>query len=325
MLGAALALVSAIFFGMNSATVRRGVLKSTVLQAMAITVPLGIPIFAVFAWFMGGYQAVMSWEMSAWNWMALAGVTHFVVGRYGNYRATQALGATLSTPVQQLSILVALILAFVFLGETVNVLNVIGIVLVTFGPMLLVKRRGSVAKSGKAKGFEPELGPGMFWGAICALGYGASPLFVTLGLGAMPSYADGAIGLLISYCAATIVVLAWLWMVGGRAYMANLDKASMYWFMLSTVLVALSQMFRYLALTVAPVTVVVPIQRLSVVFRLFFNAAINREHEVFDRGIIFSIVLSVVGAVALTMDSVTLLSFMGLGAEQMQLLVTPLF
>ena len=102
MFGAILAFASAAFFGLNNATVRRGVLKSTVLQGMAITVPLGVPIFAAFALAMGGFQAMAAWPVaSLWMWMTLAGVVHFVVGRYGNYRATQALGATLSTPIQQ--------------------------------------------------------------------------------------------------------------------------------------------------------------------------------------------------------------------------------
>ena len=43
MLGALLALASAATFGLNNAAVRRGVLTATVLQGMAITVPMGLP------------------------------------------------------------------------------------------------------------------------------------------------------------------------------------------------------------------------------------------------------------------------------------------
>ncbi len=174
MIGPSLALASAAFFGLNNATVRRGVIKSTVMQGMAITVPLGIPIFAGFALALGGFEAVKSWEVSAWVWMAAAGVTHFVIGRYGNYRATQALGGTLSTPIQQLSILVSLFLAFIFLEETLNTVNVLGLLLVMMGPMLVIRRRSTVTKAGKAKG-EPEFGAGILWGCVCAVGYGASP------------------------------------------------------------------------------------------------------------------------------------------------------
>ena len=84
-------------------------------------------------------------------------------------------------------------------------------------------------------------------------------------------------------------------------------------------------MFRYLALSVAPVTVVVPIQRLSVVFRVLFNAMINRDHEVLDRGVIFSIVLAVIGSVALTADSEFLVSHAGFDPREVRFLIAPLF
>ena len=308
MLGALLAFASAAFFGMNNATVRRGVLKSTVLQGMAITVPLGVPIFAVFALFMGGYAAMANWSLASWLWMMLAGVVHFVIGRYGNYRATQALGATLSTPIQQFSILIALLLAFLFLDETINVVNLIGILLVVVGPMVVAGRRKASAKAAKSKGFEPEYLPGFFWGFVCALGYGTSPLLISLGLGAGGGIADSAAGVLVSYVAATVVVLIMVIVVGGRSYMAGIDISSGKWFLISAILVAFSQLFRYLALAVAPVSVVVPIQRLSVVFRLVFNGMINRDHEVMDVWVVVSILLAVLGVIALSLDTDILLS-----------------
>lgn len=322
MLGALLAFASAAFFGLNSAMVRRGVRNSTVLHGMAITVPLGIPLFAVLAWPMGGFAAMAEWQAPTWVWMTLAGVVHFFIGRYGNYRAIQALGATLSTPVQQVSILVALLLAFVFLDETVNAVNLLGIALVVFGPMVVVRRREASTRMARAKGFEPQYGAGLFWGAVCAFGYGVSPLFIALGIG------EGGIpasigGLLVSYAAAALAVIAWVIASGGRAYMAGLDRASLGWILCSALFVALSQLFRYVALAVAPVSVVTPIQRLSVVFRLLFNAALNRDHEVFDRWVVASILLSVVGAVALAADTRVLLGWAGL--DRLAWLAAPLF
>ncbi|MGR3495971.1 EamA family transporter [Citreimonas sp.] len=323
MFGALLAFASAAFFGLNNATVRRGVLKSTVLQGMAITVPLGVPIFLGFALLMGGFQAMAGWQIDSWLWMALAGVVHFVIGRYGNYRATQTLGATLSTPVQQLSILISLVLAFIFLGETVNTVNVLGIALVIVGPMVMMRRRKATTAAGRAKGFEPQYLPGTLWGMVCALGYGASPLFIALGIGD-GGLADSVAGVLVSYVAATLVVGLLVLLAGGRGYMTGLDTGSRGWFLASTVFVAFSQLFRYLALAVAPVAVVVPIQRLSVVFRMIFNALINREHEVFDAWVIVSIILAVFGAVALAGDTEIMLGWLGVPHATIAWLSAPL-
>jgi uncharacterized membrane protein len=109
-----------------------------------------------------------------------------------------------------------------------------------------------------------------------------------------------------------------LWVIAARqtSDVLKLDRGARGWFLLSALFVALSQFFRYVALAVAPVTVVVPIQRLSVVFRLIFNAILNREHEIFDRWIVGSILLSVVGAVALAGDTPTLLAWLGLDRQQ---------
>lgn len=324
MLGAALALASAACFGLNNATVRRGVIKATVLQGMAITVPLGVPIFVSFAFFMGGFDALQSWQLSSWVWMALAGIVHFVLGRYGNYRATQALGATLSTPVQQLSILIAMILALLFLGEHINGLNLLGIVLIMGGPAMLVRRRKTVAAAASSKNFEPQFASGIAWGAVCTLGYGTSPLLIRLGLGGSSSMADGVAGVLVSYAAATAVVAVLVVLAGGRAYMAHLDKNSGRWFLISSIFVALSQLLRYLAFTVAPVTVVVPIQRLSVVFRILFNAVLNRDYEVFDYWVMLSIFLALLGTTLLSVDSGFVLSLLSAPAELTVALVKPL-
>ena len=321
MLGALLSLASAAFFGLNNATLRRGVITGSVLQAMAVTVPFGVPFFVVLAAVMGGFTAMASWGVAPWMWMVLAGLVHFVIGRYGNYKATQLLGATLSTPIQQLSIIVALVLALVFLDETLNLVKLAGIALVMVGPMTVV--RSKPAKAG-AQAFQPQYGPGLFWGAVCAVGYGVSPLFVALGIGE-GGVADSVAGVLVSYAAATVVVVLWLMAAGGRDVMAGLDRATLGWFLLSALFVALSQLFRYVALALAPVSVVTPIQRLSVVFRILFNAGLNREHEVLDRRVLFAILLSVLGAVCLAGDTRTVLSALGLPEGAIGPMADPLF
>jgi uncharacterized membrane protein len=226
--------------------------------------------------------------------------------------------------VQQLSILVALILALAFLGETVNAVNLLGIALVMIGPMMVVRRRHASTAAGRLKGFEPQYGPGMFWGAVAAFGYGTSPLFIALGIGE-GGIADSIGGLLVSYTAAGAVVIAWIIAVGGRSYLATLDREPAGWFLLSALFVGLSQLFRYVALAIAPVTVVTPIQRLSVVFRLIFNALINRDHEVFDNRVVATILLSVVGAVALAGETGALLGWLRVPEPLAAHLAAPLF
>jgi drug/metabolite transporter (DMT)-like permease len=302
LLGALLALASAATFGLNNAAIRRGVLTGSVLHAMAITVPLGVPLFALACLPFGGLQALGEMSAPGWAWMALAGVIHFVIGRYGNYRATHALGATLSSPIQQLSVPVALVLALVFLDEVMTPLRLAGFVLVMAGPLVAVRNRDSNEKSNDT-GFQPRYGEGILWGGVAAFGYGSSPLFIVKGLGTDGGLVDSLAGGFISYSAATIVIVVLILFAGGIAFLRVLDRTAGKWFLASGVFVFLSQMFRYMALAVAPVSVVVPIQRLSVVFRVIFSWMINRDHEVFGVTVLTGIAMSLVGAIALTLSA----------------------
>ena len=65
----------------------------------------------------------------------------------------------------------------------------------------------------------------------------------------------------------------------------------------------MSHLFRYMALAIAPVSVVSPIQRLSMIFRLYLSAWINPHHEVFGGRIIAGTLISLLGAITLSLSA----------------------
>jgi uncharacterized membrane protein len=119
--------------------------------------------------------------------------------------------------------------------------------------------------------------------------------------------------LFFSYVWAAACVLAMASFSRESVGLRTMSKSGLNWFMVSGTMIAISQIFRYGALAYAPVAVVVPIQRLSIIFRLGFNILINRDYERFDLSIIIGIVLSVIGAAALGMDTETALNWLDLG------------
>ncbi len=135
---------------------------------------------------------------------------------------------------------------------------------------------------------------------VGAVAYGVCPLMIVKGLGSDSTLTDGIAGGLISYAAAAIVILVAVLAAGGRSFMGQLDRTAGKWFLLSTVLIFLSQMLRYIALTIAPISVVVPIQRTSIVFRVIFSWIFNREHEVFGSRLLVGIAMSLIGASVLS-------------------------
>ena len=293
-------------FAAESATVRRGVLTSSVTQAMSITVPLGLPVFFVVALLSGWLGLVFGFSPEAVVWLALAGIVHFVWGRYCNYRATKAMGANLAAPVQQCSILVTLALAIYVLGEYLTPLRVFGIALVILGPALAYERKekkepvaAATIELNPHKVFQPKYAEGYFFGFLSTTGYGISPILVRLALeskGLEYSIAGG----LISYIAATAAFALMLLWPGQWRHVRSLDRSAGRWFVVSGLCVCVAQMLRYMALSVAPVAVVAPIQRLSLVFRFYFARLINPQHEVFGGRVIVATIASLVGAVALS-------------------------
>ena len=307
MLGVFFALLSAASFALESATVRRGVLTGSVAQALSITIPLGVPIFFVAAAAFGYLGTVLAFPAEAVLWLSLAGVLHFVWGRYCNYRASKAMGANLVAPVQQCSLLVTLALAIWVLGEHLTVLRVLGIALVVLGPALAYDRAETerpepAAATGRSAAFQPKYAEGYFFGLMSATGYGVSPILVRLALesrGLEFSLAGG----LISYLAATAAFALILLIPGQLRHVRSIDPVARKWFVVSGLFVCCAQMLRYMALAVAPVSVVTPIQRLSVVFRFYVARLINPQHEVFGGRVIIATVVSLVGALALSVST----------------------
>jgi drug/metabolite transporter (DMT)-like permease len=88
----------------------------------------------------GSFASILDFSTLAIVYLALAGVVHFVWGRYCNYRAVKAMGVNLVAPVQQTNLLVTLALAIWILGEHLTPLRVLGIALVVLGPAMAHER-----------------------------------------------------------------------------------------------------------------------------------------------------------------------------------------
>jgi len=318
-LGGLFALLAAFTFAFNNASARRGVLTGSIVQAMAITVPIGVPIFCLAAAFAGTLTAIFDFSAEALYALAIAGIVHFVWGRYCNYRATRAMGANLVGPIQQLSLVITLVLAIWILGETLTPLRVVGILLVVLGPLLTM--RGDAEKrtrpvratdqaetpvekleTGRPAAFQINYAEGATFSLLSTLGYGTSPILVRYGLESKDLGMSLAAGV-ISYGAATLVVLPFLLWPSRVRHIATMKAESAKWFTVSGVMVCVSQIFLYLGYAVAPVSVISPIQRLSIVFRIYFGRLLNPQHEVFGGKLYLGTAISLLGALALSVST----------------------
>ncbi len=319
LLGVALSLLAAATFGLNNAAVRRGVLTGSVAQGVAISVPLGVPIFLIAALPFGFAGALFSLSWQSMALLAAAGFVHFVWGRYCNYRAIQAMGANLVGPVQQTSLLITLALGVTILHESLTPLRIVGIALVVLSPAVMLQGRKHDEKravEAKAKGsntpmFEPRYTEGYVYALLSSTGYGSSGILIRAAL-EDDSLTASLAGGFISYLGATIVLAFFICTPKQITHILSTQRRAALWFAISGFFVCLSQMFRYMALTVAPVTVVTPIQQTTFVFRLAFGKFLNPEYEVINAWVVWGIILAVVGALALSISTDLVLDYVPL-------------
>jgi drug/metabolite transporter (DMT)-like permease len=308
MLGALLALMAAASFGFNAVSARRGVLTGSVFQGLAITVPIGLPMFLIPAMVTGGVWEMGSMSPLQWFYFSAAGIVHFVVARYCNFRAVQAIGANLASAIIQPQIMVTLVLALLFLDERLTVLKMIGIAFAFGGAATTLYGRGR--KSTLELKFTPRYFEGYVFGLICACGYGVSPILIRA---ATSDVGQVIVGGLISYLASTVVVVGILLTSRRRLReVLNTNREAGKWFVTTGIAVNISQFLRYVALSIAPVVVVAPIIQLAGVFQLIFAWFINRDYEVFDLRTVAGILLAFSGAVLLAIDGDTFANTLGL-------------
>jgi drug/metabolite transporter (DMT)-like permease len=298
-LGGAFALIAAVTFAWTNAAVRRGVVTGTAVQATTLSIPIGVPLFFVALLLSG--QPARLWELPVRSVVVfvIVGINHFIIGRYCNYRSLAAVGTNLAGPVLQFSLIVSLVLAIVFLGEYLTPLKVLGIILILVGPALVSRDRSRFAAGVEAPAFTPRLAEGYVFAFLASICFGASPVlvrYVARDQGVAVSLAGGVLG---SAAATAVIAILLLWPDHWRQVRAVDPKAAR-WFVSSGILVYLSQVFAYMAVAVAPVTLTAPILALANVFRIHLSRWLNPEHEVFGPDVIWATAISFVGVLALS-------------------------
>lgn len=322
MLGAFFAVLSALTFALNNATMRRGVLSGSVGQAMLLTLPIGAVLSIVAVLAIGAWPALARFETDQLGWLAVAGLIHFVIGRYGNYRATKAIGANLVSPIQETSLVWSIGLAVLVMGEVLSWQAVAGILLISLGPMVALRRSRTgpapvpdvPAAPPPAQAFTPQYLEGYTFAIISSISYGVTPVMIANAMPAGAGLAEGMVANAVSYCAAALALLLVFLIPGRWSAMTRIEPVALRWFTYTGLLVGVSHMMRYMALAIAPVSVVTPVQRTAIIFRLVFARLINPQHEIFGGGIVAAAACSLAGVILLTVKTATLAQFLPIPA-----------
>ncbi len=307
MLGALLSLVSAFSFSVNSIFVRRGMAGAgaTASQGAFITVLMGVPLGLLAVAITGQLFRFGEISASSYLLLAAAGVVHFGIGRYCNYRAIGAIGASRAVTVQAVAIPYSVLMAVVLLGEQPTTLMLAGIALVLLGPAVMVERRRGEQSAARASAPELEvrLLEGYVFAVFAALAYGTSPLLIRAAL--EDATRTAAIGTFVAYVGASAVLMASLALPGQRQLIGTMNVRYFRLFGGAGVSVFLAQLFRFFALSLADVTVVNPLQRMTGVFTLVLTYLVNRSLERLDWRVVAGVMVSFVGSALIVYGAAT--------------------
>ena len=138
MLGVVLAITAAACWSISAVLARLGMQSGirpstgTFISMISSLLLLGVLAIAI------NFDAVVNLLPLALLWFGLIGITNYVMGRQFNYLAINYIGVTKATPLFASAPVFAMILAVIFLGESVNPPIIIGTLTITGGLYLVV-------------------------------------------------------------------------------------------------------------------------------------------------------------------------------------------
>ncbi len=224
---------------------------------------------------------------------AIVGIVHYAIGRQLSYLAVKNIGANASSPLLASSVLYSMVFAVLFLQETVTFLIGIGTALILTGVLILEIRSSVLKRHGKYK-------TGYLAAIFTAAIFGLTPVAISFGLSIYDYYFAAVF---ISYASATI---AYTLTSNTHKIFKGIVKtpsATMTFYIISSIFASGAQLFRFAALSFAPVVLVAPILSTNPIFTIIMTRLVAKDVEVFKLRIIVSMIIVVIGSVLVTVSA----------------------
>ena len=172
------------------------------------------------------------------------------------------------TPVDKSSVVLTMLLAFIFLGEEISALKVVCMVLIGAGTMLMIEKKKADVQTDKTGGLVWLLyafGSAFFASLTSILG--------KVGIEGVESNLGTAIRIIV------VLIMAWLVVAvtGKMSDVKKIDRTSWIFLILSGFATGGSWLCYYRALQTGPASVVVPVDKLSIVVTIVFSYIVFRE------------------------------------------------
>ncbi len=204
------------------------------------------------------------------------------------FRALQLGDVNKVAPIDKSSTVLTILLAFLFLGEPISLPQILGVLGIGIGTLLMISKKKWTRRSPKAKSW-------LLFALLSAVFASLTSIFGKMGVENVESNLGTAIR--------TIVVLAMAWamvfVTGEQKDLGKIDRKSAFFLLLSGITTGLSWLCYYRALQDGLASVVVPIDKLSILVTIVFSGLVLKEKLSRKAGMGLALILAGTGAMLL--------------------------
>ena len=255
---------SALFAGLTAVLAKIGIenVNSTLATAVRTAVVL------VFSWLMvfivGSQDGIGSISARTLLFLVLSGLATGA-SWLCYFRALQLGDVNKVAPIDKSSTVLTILLAFILLGEPISLPQVAGVVCIGAGTLMMIARtqEGGVVKSSRW----------LIYALLSAVFASLTSIFGKIGVEDVESNLGTAIR------TAVVLVMAWLmvFITGEQKGIRLISRRSWLFLILSGLATGASWLCYYPALQDGPASVVVPIDKLSILVTIIFSGVVLKE------------------------------------------------
>lgn len=260
---------SAFFAGLTSILAKCGIKKADSNVATAIRTI----VVLIFSWIMvfvvGAQGQIMDVSVKTWIFLILSGIATGA-SWLCYFRALQIGDVNRVVPIDKSSTILTIILAFIFFREEISALKLVCVVLITIGTyMMITKKEISQDEQDKTKGSHGWL----FYAVLSAVFASLTSILGKVGIEEINSNLGTAIR------TAVVLIMAWIvvFVTGKQHTIKHIEKNELGFICLSGLATGSSWLCYYKALQDGLASVVVPIDKLSIVVTIAFSYIVFKE------------------------------------------------
>ena len=275
------ALGSALFAGLTSVLAKCGIRKTDSDAATAIRTIVVLIFSWLMVWIVGSAPTITTLSTKTWVFLILSGLATGA-SWLCYFRALQLGNVNKVVPIDKSSTVLTILLAIVFLGEPVSWFKGIAVILIGIGTLMMIEKK---ADSGE----NPEKKRWLLYAVLSAVFASLTSILGKIGIDGVESN----LGTAIRTC--VVLVMAWLIVLikGKQHTLKVIPQNELGFICLSGLATGASWLCYYKALQDGLASVVVPIDKLSILVSIGFSALVFKEH--LSKKAAFGLALIVVG------------------------------